>query len=138
MVACMSGAVSRAYLERSQNNSPWIRPQTEDSLPFFVEFRHSHPFLAEYDKRIVFNSGKAIGLWPGTGGAGPFAVYDLASGEISSPVENSLDGEKLVGTVNLYSAGSWRPFCGPLGWRWHLDDVSEAIEVDLCPQYLQT
>ncbi len=30
-----------------------------------------------------------------------------------------------------YSAGSWRPFAGPLGWRWHLEEVSEAIEVDL-------
>jgi hypothetical protein len=45
-----------------------------------VKFRRSHPFLVEYDRWIVFPSGKRIGIWPDTGGAGAFAVYRLASG----------------------------------------------------------
>ena len=45
---------------------------------------------------------------------------------------------RLTLKTNPYSAGSWRPFAAPLGWRWHLDEVSEAIEVDLSPLYLQT
>ncbi len=51
------------------------------ALEFAVEYRPSHPFLAEYDKCIVFPSGKRIGVCPDTGGAGPFAVYRLPIGE---------------------------------------------------------
>ena len=60
---------------------------------------------------------------------------DLESGDISY---FSIDTSTLKHICILHSAGSWRPFAGPLGWRWHLDEVSEAIEVDLSPQYLQT
>ena len=51
------------------------------ALEFAVEYRPSHPFLAEYDKCIVFPSGKRIGIWLDTGGAGPFGVYRLPTGE---------------------------------------------------------
>ena len=51
------------------------------SLEFAVEYRPAHPFLAEYDKTVVFKSGKRIGVWMDTGGAGPFAVYRLQTGE---------------------------------------------------------
>lgn len=51
------------------------------SLEFAVEYRPAHPFLAEYDKTIVFKSGKRIGVWMDSGGAGPFAVYRLQTGE---------------------------------------------------------
>ena len=50
-------------------------------LEFKVEYRPAHPFLAEYDKCIMFPSGKRLGLWPDTGGAGAFAVYRLPTGE---------------------------------------------------------
>ena len=52
-----------------------------DALEFAVEYRPAHPFLAEYDKCVVFPSGKRIGVWMDTGGAGPFAVYRLPTGE---------------------------------------------------------
>lgn len=52
----------------------------ESPLPFTVEYRHAHPFLAEYHKRIRFSSGKTIGIWMDTGGAGPFAIYRLPTG----------------------------------------------------------
>ena len=51
------------------------------ALEFAIEYRPAHPFLAEYDKTIVFKSGKRIGVWMDTGGAGPFAVYRLPTGE---------------------------------------------------------
>ena len=51
------------------------------ALEFAVEYRPAHPFLAEYDKTMVFKSGKRIGVCKDTGGAGPFAVYRLSAGE---------------------------------------------------------
>ena len=51
------------------------------ALEFSVEYRPAHPFLAEYDKCIVFPSGRRIGVWMDTGGAGAFAVYRLPTGE---------------------------------------------------------
>ena len=51
------------------------------ALEFAVEYKPAHPFLAEYDKCVVFPSGKRIGVWPDTGGAGAFAVYRLPTGE---------------------------------------------------------
>ena len=51
------------------------------ALEFAVEYRPAHPFLAEYDKCIVFPSGRRIGVWMDTGGAGAFAVYRLPTGE---------------------------------------------------------
>lgn len=51
------------------------------ALGFSVEFRPAHPFLAEYYKCVVFPSGKHVGIWMDTGGAGPFAVWRLPTGE---------------------------------------------------------
>ena len=58
-----------------------VTDRTAPALAFKVEFRPSHLFLAEYDKCIVFQSGKRIGVWMDTGGAGAFAVYRLPNGE---------------------------------------------------------
>lgn len=56
-------------------------PSEDGKTAFSVEYSNAHPFLAEYDKTIVFKSGKRIGVWMDTGGAGPFAVYRLPTGE---------------------------------------------------------
>ena len=56
-------------------------PGEDGKTAFSVEYIHAHPFLAEYDKTIVFKSGKRIGVFMDTGGAGPFAVYRLPTGE---------------------------------------------------------
>ncbi|MBO7685189.1 MAG: hypothetical protein J6V72_02325 [Kiritimatiellae bacterium] len=56
-------------------------PGEDGKMAFSVEYVHAHPFLAEYDKTIVFKSGKRIGVFMDTGGAGPFAVYRLPTGE---------------------------------------------------------
>lgn len=56
-------------------------PGEDGKMAFSVEYINAHPFLAEYDKTIVFKSGKRIGVCMDTGGAGPFAVYRLPTGE---------------------------------------------------------
>ena len=56
-------------------------PGEDGKTAFSVEYIHAHPFLAEYDKTIVFKSGKRIGVCVDTGGAGPFAVYRLEADE---------------------------------------------------------
>ena len=56
-------------------------PGEDGKMAFSVEYVNAHPFLAEYDKTIVFKSGKRIGVCMDTGGAGPFAVYSLPTGE---------------------------------------------------------
>lgn len=56
-------------------------PSEDGKTAFSVEYSNAHPFLAEYDKTIVFKSGKRIGVYMDTGGAGPFAVYRLPTGE---------------------------------------------------------
>ena len=56
-------------------------PNAAGATLFSVEYKNAHPFLAEYDKTIVFASGKRIGVWRDTGGAGAFAVYQLPSGD---------------------------------------------------------
>lgn len=62
------------------NTLVWRTSESTEQVPFSVAYRTSYLFLAEYDKRIVFRSGKSIGVWPDTGGAGSFAVYALDSG----------------------------------------------------------
>ena len=59
---------------------PWRCSPVSDALPFSVHYRHTHAFLAEYDKRIEFKSGRKVPLWTDTGGAGPFEVYALDAG----------------------------------------------------------
>jgi hypothetical protein len=56
-------------------------PGEDGKTAFSVEYINAHPFLAEYDKTIVFKSGKRIGVMMDAGGAGPFAVYSLPTGE---------------------------------------------------------
>ena len=59
----------------------WRSSKITEEIPFSVEYKCAHPFLAEYDKRIVFKSGKRIGVKMDTGGGGPFAVYALGDGK---------------------------------------------------------
>ena len=73
------------------------------ALEFAVEFRPTHPFLAEYDKCIVFPSGKRIGVCPDTGGAGAFAVYRLPTGEyylVDGLEHDFIRGDYRVNTTN--------------------------------------
>ena len=68
--------------EKGKENPRLVGVPGEDGkTAFSVEYINAHPFLAEYDKTIVFKSGKRIGVCMDTGGAGPFAVYRLPTGE---------------------------------------------------------
>ena len=63
----------------------WTRPCTighvADTLPFTVQYKRAKTMCAEYDKRLLFKSGKCIGLPLDTCGFGPFQVYRLKSGD---------------------------------------------------------
>lgn len=63
----------------------WTHPCTighvTDTLPFTVQYKRAKTMCAEYDKRLLFKSGKCIGLPLDTCGFGPFQVYRLKSGD---------------------------------------------------------
>ena len=71
---------NRNYEDFKNTEQPWYGTLVCEQLPFAVEYQAAHPFLAEYNKRIVFKSGKRIGINVDTGGAGDFAVYALEDG----------------------------------------------------------
>ena len=60
---------------------PWTRGRITDELPFAVEYKRAKTLCPEYDKRILFKSGKRIGLLIDTCGYGPFQVYLLKDGD---------------------------------------------------------
>lgn len=64
----------------AETEQPWFSTAICEELPFSVEYQPSHPFLAEYNKRIAFKSGKRIPICLDPGGVGDFAVYMLEEG----------------------------------------------------------
>ena len=62
-----------------EEDQTWRASEVSVEIPFSIEFRRSHPFQGEYDRRIVFRSGKKVGLWPDCGGAREFAVYGVGT-----------------------------------------------------------
>lgn len=74
------GALAQTWEPKDEKPRLVGMPNAEGTIVFSVEYTNVHPFLAEYDKYIVFSSGKRIGIWMDTGGAGPFAVYLLPDG----------------------------------------------------------
>ena len=59
----------------------WTIGRVTEMLPFAVEYKRAKTMCAEYDKRLLFKSGKRIGLPMDTCGFGPFQVYRLKSGD---------------------------------------------------------
>ena len=59
----------------------WTIGRVTETLPFAVEYKRAKTMCAEYDKRLLFKSGKRIGLPMDTCGFGPFQVYRLKSGD---------------------------------------------------------
>lgn len=49
---------------------------------FTFQQRATHPFLAEYDYRLKFKSGKILGMFCNTGGKTEFNLYTLKDGKI--------------------------------------------------------
>lgn len=80
VITVMVSFSDRSMKGFDREQQPWYGTGRCAEMPFSVEYRVSHPFLAEYDRRIVFESGKAISLNCDTGGAGDFAVYVLNDG----------------------------------------------------------
>ena len=98
----------------TEGDWPWTKGRITEDLPFAVEYKRAKTFCAEYDKRLLFKSGKRIGLLIDTGGYGPFMVYRLKDGNYCL-----VDGYGLVDnqrrlrvnveneTVELEFGGRW-------------------------------
>jgi len=59
----------------------WDKSEISETIPFSIEFRKAHAYLAEYERRITFKSGKSDHLPFDSGGCGEFAVYALKPDE---------------------------------------------------------
>ena len=59
----------------------WTIGRVAETLPFTVQYKRAKTMCTEYDKRLLFKSGKCIGLPLDTCGFGPFQVYRLKSGD---------------------------------------------------------
>lgn len=78
LFASVSAMFSEANMETFKTEEqPWRASRITDEVPFSVEYRNAHPFLAEYEKRLTFRSGRHVPLRLDSGGAGKLAVYAL-------------------------------------------------------------
>lgn len=64
---------------QDREDQGWRASEFSKEMPFSIEHLPAHPFLAQYDRRITFRSGKHIGLWFGTGSKNAFWVYLLGT-----------------------------------------------------------
>ena len=67
-------------VESAVKATQWTKGRITDELPFAVEYKRAKTLCAEYNKRLLFRSGKRIGLLIDTCGYGPFRVYQLKDG----------------------------------------------------------
>lgn len=86
LVALLFVSVRAVFSEENvsqfkEEDQGWRASGISQEVPFAVEFRDSHPFFAEYDRRITFRSGKHVGIDGDSGGSGEFAIYALATNE---------------------------------------------------------
>ena len=112
--ASILGTVIRFSQLATEGDWPWTKGRITEDLPFAVEYKRAKTFCAEYDKRLLFKSGKRIGLLIDTCGYGPFMVYRLKDGNYCL-----VDGYGLVDnqrrlrvnveneTVELEFGGRW-------------------------------
>lgn len=73
--ALLAGSILGYALQPPE--SGWTPAGADLGLPFTVEYKPCHPFLAEYDRRVVFPSGKRIGIGVDPGGYSSMSVYAL-------------------------------------------------------------
>ena len=80
----ISASILRAAVRFSpiavESDWPWTKGKITDDLPFAVEYKRAKTLCAEYYKRLLFKSGKRVGLLIDPCGYGPFRVYRLADG----------------------------------------------------------
>ena len=74
-LAFLAGSVLDYALQPPE--SGWTPTGAELGIPFTVEYKPAHPFLAEYYRRVVFPSGKRIGVLMDPGGYPSMSVYAL-------------------------------------------------------------
>ena len=81
LLAGIVGTAVRWSALATEADWPWSGGEISDGLPFAVEYKRAKTFCAEYDKRLVFKSGKRIGLLMDTCGYGPFRIYKMKDGQ---------------------------------------------------------
>lgn len=72
---CVGAYTSPIAMKNRGPDKGWWSVGPNRAIPFSVEYRSAHGFLAEYERRITFSSGRHVNLQTDTGGAGAFAVY---------------------------------------------------------------
>ena len=75
ILALLAGSILGFALQPPE--SGWTPAGADLGLPFTVEYKPCHPFLAEYNRRVVFPSGKRIGVGVDPGGYPRMSVYAL-------------------------------------------------------------
>lgn len=75
---CVGAYTSPIAMKNRGPDKGWWSVGPNRAIPFSVEYRSAHGFLAEYERRITFSSGRHVNLQTDTGGAGAFAVFELA------------------------------------------------------------
>ena len=100
----------------TESDWPWTKGKITDDLPFAVEYKRAKTLCAEHDKRLLFKSGKRVGLLIDTCGYGPFRVYRLKDGNyclvdgygrIDNPRHLRVNAKQE--TVELKSGEKWYP-----------------------------
>ncbi|MBR3581889.1 MAG: hypothetical protein IKO01_00425 [Kiritimatiellae bacterium] len=61
--------------DRQPPESGWVVSDAVPGLPFTVEYKPAHPFLAEHYRRVVFPSGKHLDIRMNPGGHPYLSVY---------------------------------------------------------------
>ena len=90
--------VSREVAFRTPGVVDWKSAMAPgEPLPFAIEYRRANSFLAEYDKRIAFASGRRTVVGMDTGGFAEFAVYALDAGRFAIA-----DGLGWTGRQRIY------------------------------------
>lgn len=101
LVACTATDIAQwvAWPDFYCGKLEWRAREIDEKLPFAVEHRPIHPFLAEYRRRIRFRSGKRVDIAVDTGGFSPFAVYRLSDGTyylVDGLYRSDVHGEYLI------------------------------------------
>lgn len=108
-LALLAGSILGFALQPPE--SGWTPAGAGLGIPFTVEYKPCHPFLAEYNRRVVFPSGKRIGIGVDPGGYPRMSVYAiddagtycLSDGQFSQAFRIGMEAE----TVDWGNGFAW-------------------------------
>ena len=112
----LAAACSAVYFIENPTSGPraWHSTPRDVPFPFAVEWRLADQFCGDWDKRIVFASGRRTGLARGEASNRPLAVYALDSGRYAVAFKDTFTPYFYVfridpgkETVDWLSEGLW-------------------------------